>query len=176
MTFKSVSLNLGCHLTSAEAASALDLGRCLLQGSEYLPFLSVLSRTEIIGGLRAAGAPIGHGDRVDPLVEFRVNEVTKKWFESMVEDALTSLGGKDYQLSDILSKIDGEKKICIATDMEEEKKRKHTPPLPHHTIDSKASADIQSLRPVFEEAPGLNIGAVANTGICSNVDDSRNEH
>lgn len=106
MSFNGVCLNLGSgHSTSAEAAAALDLGQCLLKGSENLKTPTVLSRPELISGLQAAGLPKSHGNRSDPLPSFKVNEVTKLWFESMVENALTSLGGMDYQLSHILAEI-----------------------------------------------------------------------
>jgi hypothetical protein len=59
----------------------------------------------LISGLQAAGLSKSHGDRVDPLPSFKVNEVTKLWFESMVENALTSLGGMDYRLSHILAEL-----------------------------------------------------------------------
>lgn len=106
MNFNGVCLNLGSdHSTSAEAAAALDLGQCLLKGSENLKTPTVLSRPELISGLQAAGLPKSHGNRSDPLSSFKVNEVTKLWFESIVENALTSLGGMDYQLSNILAEI-----------------------------------------------------------------------
>jgi len=110
MNVNGVCLNLGTgHTTSAEAVAALDLGQCLLKGSEVQQMPAVLSRPELISGLQAAGLPKSHGDRADPLPSFKVNEVTKLWFESMVENALTSLGGMDYQLSHILSEIIEEK-------------------------------------------------------------------
>jgi hypothetical protein len=110
MTFNGVYLNLRSdHSTSAEAAAALDLGRCLLKGSEYHQVPNVLSRPELISGLKAAGVPNCHGNRVDPLPSFKVDEVTKQWFESIVESALTSLGGMDYQLSYMLAAVNDEK-------------------------------------------------------------------
>ncbi len=106
MSLNGVCLNLGTgHSTSAEAAAALDLGQCLVKGSENQQMPAVLSRPELISGLQAAGLSKSHGDRVDPLPSFKVNEVTKLWFESMVENALTSLGGMDYRLSHILAEL-----------------------------------------------------------------------
>jgi len=116
MSISGVSINLGTdHLTSLPAAAALDIANRLYRGAENNRPYYVLSEVEV---LKALGS-IGYGTTVDPQ-EFKHSLFTqerKKYFESLVDRALSSLGGRDKVYADILCNLNkyGDKKSAKAT-------------------------------------------------------------
>jgi len=105
MMISGVSINLGSdHPTSLPAAAALDIANKLYQGADNHRPYYVLSEVEV---MKALGA-IGYGTSVGPQ-EFKHSLFTqerKEYFESLVDQALSSLGGRDDLYADILCNLD----------------------------------------------------------------------
>ena len=104
MQISGVSINLGTdHLTSLPAAAALDIAYRLLRGGDNNRPYYVLSEVEVLKALAA----IGYGTTLDP-GEFKHSFFTqerKEYFESLVDRALSSLGGRDDFYTDILCNL-----------------------------------------------------------------------
>jgi hypothetical protein len=104
MSISGVSINLGTdHLTSLPAAAALDIAYRLLRGEDNNRPYYVLSEVEVLKALSA----IGYGTTLDP-GEFKHSFFTqerKEYFESLVDRALSSLGGRDDFYTDILCNL-----------------------------------------------------------------------
>jgi hypothetical protein len=106
-SYAGVSVNLGSdHLSSTPAAAALDIANKLWWGAENTKPLFVLSESEVTKALET----IGYGVHVHPdeFMHSLFTQDQKDYFESLVERALASLGGRDDYFADILCGIDKE--------------------------------------------------------------------
>ncbi len=98
--FLDVSVNLGCHQSSAAAAAAVDIANVLFWGGENEKPLYVLTLGEIEKALKAAGVNDIRG--VSDMFQKKFNEEHKALFETYVENALCSIGGKDDDAAGVL--------------------------------------------------------------------------
>mmetsp|Transcript_9282 Transcript_9282/g.13793 ORF Transcript_9282/g.13793 Transcript_9282/m.13793 type:complete len:639 (-) Transcript_9282:85-2001(-) len=99
--FFDVSVNLGCHRSSAAAAAAVDIANVLFWGGENIKKpLYVLSLNEIEKGLKAAG--VNDVKALSDVFRQKFNEEHKVLFENYVENTLCSIGGKDDDAANVL--------------------------------------------------------------------------
>jgi len=106
--YNGAPINLGTHQTSAAAVAMQDLANLALLGSEHDKKMQLLSRDEAWMALYTAKLPgvhpYGQVDQFSSL--FSANY--KPIFEGKLEDALSSIGGQDDMIAEVLCKLDKE--------------------------------------------------------------------
>jgi hypothetical protein len=105
MSLAGVSVNLGSdHRSSAAAAAALDIANKLYWGRNNRRPYYVLSEVEVLQSLGS----VGYGSTIHPqeFVRSLFTQERKEYFESLVDEALSSLGGRDDYYADILCSLD----------------------------------------------------------------------